>query len=71
MGREIRHQIAQRIKEVRQARGLTQAELSAKSKVAYKYIRQIEGKNPPNMRIDTLARIAKTLNVRYSEFMNF
>ena len=71
MRREIRHQIAQRIRELRQSRGLTQAQLSEMSKVSYKYVQEIEGKNPPNVRVDTLARIAKTLQVRCSSLIDF
>ena len=71
MGREIRHQISMRIRELRRLKGLTQAELSETSKVAYKYVQQIEGKNPPNIRVDTLARIAKTFHVKCSELINF
>lgn len=71
MGKEIRHHISKRIREFRNLRGLTQAELSEMSKVAYKYIQQIEGKNPPNIRVDTLARISKTLRVKCSDLINF
>ena len=71
MGREIRHHISKRIREFRKLRGLTQAELSEMSKVAYKYIQQIEGKNPPNVRVDTLARIAKTLQIKCSSLTDF
>ena len=47
--------------KIYQKKGLTQAELSEISKVKYKYLQEIEGKNPPNLRVDTLARIAKAL----------
>jgi transcriptional regulator with XRE-family HTH domain len=63
MAQEIRYQISRKIKKIRQTRGLTQAKLSDLSRVKYKYIQQIEGKNPPNLRIDTLARIAKALKL--------
>jgi len=63
MPKEIRHHIGARIKKFRHARGLTQAELSERTLVKYKYLQQIEGKNPPNIRVDTLDRIAKTLKI--------
>ncbi len=61
MHREIRHKIGSAIRKTRQTKGLTQAELAEISRVTYKYVQQIEGKNPPNVRIDTLARLAKGL----------
>jgi transcriptional regulator with XRE-family HTH domain len=41
------------------------------SKVAYKYLQEIEGKNPPNLRVDTLARIAKALKISASKLLDF
>ena len=63
MAQEIRHFIGRKIKKLRLEKGLTQARLSDLSRVKYKYIQQIEGKNPPNLRIDTLVRIAKALRI--------
>ncbi|HOW59805.1 MAG TPA: helix-turn-helix transcriptional regulator [Candidatus Omnitrophota bacterium] len=61
MQREIRQRIGSEIKKLRQRKGLTQAQLSEISHIKYKYIQTIEGKNPPNIRIDTLERISKSL----------
>lgn len=63
MQREIRQRIGSEIKKLRQQRGLTQAQLSEISHIKYKYIQTIEGKNPPNIRVDTLERISKSLDV--------
>jgi len=63
MGKEIRHKIGSKIKSYRKAKGLTQAELSEVTHVKYKYVQQIEGKNPPNLRVDTLQRIASGLKI--------
>jgi len=70
MGKEIRHKISNRIRKLRQEKGLTQAELSELSKVKYKYLQEIEGKNPPNLRVDTLARIAKAWRVKASKLLD-
>jgi transcriptional regulator with XRE-family HTH domain len=70
MTQEIRHQISQKIKKLRQDSKLTQAKLSELSRVKYKYLQQIEGKNPPNLRADTLARIAKALKVSPSKLLD-
>jgi len=63
MKREIRHEISEKIREARIKKGLTQAALSEKSKIPYKYIQEIEGKNPPNMRVDTLCRLAESMEI--------
>lgn len=62
MQREIRQRIGSEIKKLRQRKGLTQAQLSEISHIKYKYIQTIEGKNPPNIRIDTLERLSKSLD---------
>lgn len=63
MQREIRQRIGSEIKKLRQRKGLTQAQLSEICHIKYKYIQTIEGKNPPNIRIDTLERISKGLGI--------
>ena len=63
MKKEIRHEIGERIKKVRERKGLTQAQLSEKSKVKYKYLQEIEGSNPPNIRVDTLNRLAESMEI--------
>ena len=61
METEIRHLVASKIKQLRHEKGLTQAQLADSSQIKYKYVQEIEGKNPPNIRVDTLARIAEAL----------
>lgn len=63
MKREIRHQLGEKVREARMKKGLTQAQLSERSKIPYKYIQEIEGKNPPNMRVDTLCRLAESMEI--------
>ena len=63
MQMEIRQRISSEIKKLRHQRGLTQAQLSEISHIKYKDIQTIEGKNPPNIRVDTLERISKSLNI--------
>lgn len=51
--------------------GSSQAELSELSRVKYKYFQEIEGKNPPNLRVDTLGRIAKALRMPLWKLLKF
>ena len=70
MGREIRHKIGGSIKRLREKKGLTQEKLSVLSGVKYKYLQEIEGKNPPNLRVDTLARLARAFRVKPSKLLD-
>ncbi len=61
MSNTINIKFGNKIKEVRQKRGMTQEELAEAIKTSYKYIQRIEGKTPPDIRLSTIERIAKAL----------
>ena len=67
----VRIKLARRIKQRRRQVGMTQEELSAKTGLDYKYVQRIEGKNPPAIRVDTIAKIAKALNTTPSKLFQF
>ena len=71
MGTNIRVKLAKKIKGLRKARNITQEKLAEIAKIDYKYIQRIEGNSPPALRVDTIERIAKALNVKPSELLNF
>jgi transcriptional regulator with XRE-family HTH domain len=61
---DIRQNLGQRIGELRQAKGLTQAALAKKCAVTFQFISQIEkGETTTNPTLDTLISIAAALNV--------
>ncbi|MBU4304776.1 MAG: helix-turn-helix domain-containing protein [Candidatus Omnitrophica bacterium] len=59
----IRLKLGKNIKKLRQRRRYTQQKLSEEASIDYKYLQKIEGKNPPNLKIETIARLAKALKV--------
>jgi transcriptional regulator with XRE-family HTH domain len=59
----IRLRVGKKIKELRKKRGLTQEKLAEIAEIDYKYLQRIEGKNPPNIKLETIAKLAKTLKV--------
>jgi len=61
MDNSIRLKLGKKIQGVRQRRGLTQEELSEMAGIDYKYLQKIEGKSPPNMKLETIEKIAKAL----------
>ena len=67
----INVKLGQKIKELRQKRGLTQEQLAELVKTSYKYIQRIEGKNPPDLRTSSLERIAKALKTTTAELLKF
>jgi len=42
---------------------LTQEELSEMAGIDYKYLQKIEGKSPPNIKLETIEKIAKALKI--------
>lgn len=62
--------LSERIKEVRKKQNITQEQLAEQTKTSYKYIQRIEGNNPPDIRLSTLARIAQALNCAPSKLIS-
>lgn len=71
MDTKIRLKLALRIKTLRKKVGLTQDKLSEASGIDYKYIQRIEGKNPPNIKLETIEKLAKTLKTTPSKLLDF
>lgn len=69
MGNNIRLKAAKRIKELRRKQGYTQEKLSELTGIDYKYLQRIEGKNPPNIKLETLERIAKAFKISVSKLL--
>lgn len=71
METNIRLRIGRKIRELRKKRGLTQDKLSELAEIDYKYIQRLEGKNPPALKVDTIARLAKALKVKPADLLRF
>ncbi len=61
MDTSIRLKFGKRIKEFRQRCRLTQEELAEITGIDYKYLQKIEGKNPPNIKLETIEKLTKAL----------
>ncbi|HNX82251.1 MAG TPA: helix-turn-helix transcriptional regulator [Candidatus Omnitrophota bacterium] len=59
----LRSTFSKNVKKLRSKRKITQEEFAQPGVVDYKYLQRIEGKNPPNLKLDTIERIAKALKV--------
>ena len=51
--------------------GYAQEGLCEINGIDYKYLRRIEGKKPPAIKIDTIERLAKALNAKHSDLLKF
>lgn len=71
MENNIRLRIGRKIKDLRKKRKMTQEKLSEVAEIDYKYIQRLEGKNPPALKVDTIERLARALNVEPSELLKF
>lgn len=71
MESSIRLKLGRKIKEERKRYGYTQEKLSELAKIDYKYLQRIEGKNPPNPKLETLEKLARALNIPLSKLLNF
>lgn len=59
------------MKECRKKRGITQEQLAELIETSYKYIQRIEGKNPPDVQLTTIVRLAKALKVKPADLLKF
>ena len=63
--------IGKKIKELRKKRGITQEKLAILADIDYKYLQKIEGKNPPNIKVETLQKLARAFNISLSKLVDF
>ncbi len=65
----IQIQIGKKIRELRTKLGMTQERLAEITGIDYKYIQKIEGKNPPNLKVETIEKLAKGLKTTPAELL--
>ena len=66
----IKTTVGQRIKQLRQKNKLTQESLADLAGIDYKYLQKIEGKNPPDMGIILVEKLAKALKTTPAKLLN-
>ena len=66
---EIRGQIANRIRQLREAKELTQEELAYRSDVNRTFMNHVENQHR-NISIETLSKILKGLEISFKEFFD-
>jgi len=71
MKNDIVISFSKRLKELRKRCGYTQQELAELADVEYKHIQRLEGKNPCDIKLTTLNKLAKALKVKPAELLKF
>jgi transcriptional regulator with XRE-family HTH domain len=66
---KIRKSFSRNLKKFRIDKGYTQEQFAEKLGISVRYIQQLEGKNTPNVKIDTIQILAKELKVKPYEFL--
>lgn len=71
MKEAINHQLGQRVRDLRIKNKLTQEQLAASAHISLKYIQRIEGKNPPDVGLETLEKLAEGFKIPLSKLIKF
>ena len=71
METELRLKLAARIRELRKKHKYTQWELSDLSDVDYKHIQLLESKKRCDVKLSTLAKLAKAFNITAFQLLRF
>ena len=70
MSDTLRVKIGSKIKKLRISLNLTQAGLAEIAGIDYKYLQKIEGKNTPDLKLDTLQKLAKALKTTPAKLLD-
>lgn len=60
-----------RVRELRIKHGLTQQELAELADLDYKHIQRLESKNPTEVKLETIEKLAKAFKMSCSELLDF
>ena len=63
--------MGKKIRQLRKKCGYAQEKFAEAADIDYKYLQRIEGKNPPNLKIETIQKFAKALHISVSKLLDF
>lgn len=65
----LRKKFTKNLKAARVRRNISQEVLAEKLGINARYVQQLEGKNTPNVKLDTLEKLAKALSLKPFELL--
>lgn len=68
---KVRLQLSTRLRQLRIKYGFTQEEMAEKGGLDARYYQRLESRKPPAIKIDTLDRLARALEIPCSQLLNF
>ncbi len=71
MGQSTRQKFSTRLRELRLKHGLTQQKLAELADLDYKHIQRLESKNPTDVKLETIERLAKAFKTTRSRLLDF
>lgn len=71
MGQSTKQKFSARLKALRLKHGLTQQKLAELAELDYKHIQRLESKNPTDVKLETIERLAKAFKTTRSKLLDF
>lgn len=71
MANDTAKRLLARIRQLREAKGLTQEAFAERAGLTYKHYQLVESGLKPNFRIDTLIKMAEGLGLKLNELVDF
>ena len=71
MAHATRHKFAKKLKALREKHDLTQQELAELADLDYKPIQRLESKNPTDVKLETLEKLAKAFKISLPKLLDF
>ena len=68
---DINNIFAERLRELRKSKGLTQEKLAEMSDIDYKYLQKLESSNPSSPTLSVLEKLSRGLGITLTEFIKF
>ncbi len=71
MKEPIRFKFGKRVRALRQKKGWTQQQLAEMAELDYKHIQRIESKNPTDVKLETIDKLAKAFKFSCAKLLDF
>jgi len=71
MGQPVRIKFSRRLRKLRQKHTLTQQQLAELAGIDYKHVQRLESRNPTDVKLETIEKLAKAFKLTCSKFLDF